>query len=671
MTFEQNLHRIFNEANEKFGFISQITFDLEDTIYKNLQSVYCLPLWRKAAPVDMPPDLDEIIKYVSYIDGIQVNNIIGFLYRPTTITPKDIIFTTKSIHIINTGETEYQEHIIPYEILSIPYISIKSLILDEDENTLEIYDINNKYFICDQEIWNMQAVYYFLEHTISISKNTFNINKKINEHENIHTKYHSTINSISPEFETSTIPGTIYSNVSSGMTVYGEEKFCAARGHGFAAERANHLYDKLSGHDAHIVGDSNIKDGPDRLVDGIYIQSKYCKTGSKCISECFKDNKYRYLNDDGTPMKVEVPSDKYDAALAAMRERIRRGEVPGVTNPDEAKNIVQKGHFTYEQVKNIAKAGTIESLTYDAVNGSIIAAYSFGITSVISFATSLWNGDNFDIALKKAVHNGISVFGTSFMTAIIAGQVTKAGLNRALVGVSDYLVKCMGNKGASLLANAFRSGKDIYGGAAMNSAAKLLRVNIITAAATIVVLSSVDIVNTFRGRISGAQLFKNVTTTVSSVAGGTAGWAGGAMAGAALGSCVPVIGNAAGAIIGGIIGSFCLGSAAACATSAIMDKFVEDDAKEMVDIIEKEFLHLAEDYLLNQHEVEMITAKLADCLTGDTLKDMFASSDRTKFAQSLLLPHIEDAVAHRNFIQLPDPDAMRHGLLLWCESQGR
>ena len=81
MTFEQNLHRIFNEANEKFGFISQITFDLEDTIYKNLQSVYCLPLWRKAAPVDMPPDLDEIIKYVSYIDGIQVNNIGNFENR--------------------------------------------------------------------------------------------------------------------------------------------------------------------------------------------------------------------------------------------------------------------------------------------------------------------------------------------------------------------------------------------------------------------------------------------------------------------------------------------------------------------------------------------------------------------------------------------------------------
>ena len=48
--------------------------------------------------------------------------------------------------------------------------------------------------------------------------------------------------------------GTVYGNVSSGATAYGEEKFHAARGHGFAAERANTLYDKYTGHDARILG---------------------------------------------------------------------------------------------------------------------------------------------------------------------------------------------------------------------------------------------------------------------------------------------------------------------------------------------------------------------------------------------------------------------------------
>ena len=62
-------------------------------------------------------------------------------------------------------------------------------------------------------------------------------------------------------------------------------------------------------------------------------------------------------------MQIEVPSDKYDAAVEAMQEKIKNGSVPGISDPEEAKNIVRKGHFTYEQAKNIAKAGTVESLT--------------------------------------------------------------------------------------------------------------------------------------------------------------------------------------------------------------------------------------------------------------------------------------------------------------------
>ena len=139
----------------------------------------------------------------------------------------------------------------------------------------------------------------------------------------------------------------------------------ASRGHGFAAEKANHLKDVVFGKDAKIVGGDNLKNGADRLVDGINIQTKYCKSGSKCISECFEDKVFRYLNSDGSPMQIEVPSDKYDSAVKAMENRIKEGQVAGITDPELAKEIVRKGAFTYEQVKNIAKFGTIESLTYD------------------------------------------------------------------------------------------------------------------------------------------------------------------------------------------------------------------------------------------------------------------------------------------------------------------
>lgn len=243
------------------------------------------------------------------------------------------------------------------------------------------------------------------------------------------------------------------------ITQYEEEKFHARQGHGFAAERANTLYDNFTGHDAEIVGDDNAKNGADRIVDGVYIQSKYCATGSRCINECFEEDgkgAFRYMI-DGKPMQIEVPSDKYDEALNAMEEKIRNGQVKGVNDPEEAKSIVRKGHFTYTQAKNIAEAGTVESLTYDAVNGAIIATSAFGVTAMITLATSIWNGEDFEDAVKIATYSGLKVGGTAFVTSILAAQLSKAGLNSALVGSSEAIVSMMGPKASEYLLCLFQS----------------------------------------------------------------------------------------------------------------------------------------------------------------------------------------------------------------------
>lgn len=449
-------------------------------------------------------------------------------------------------------------------------------------------------------------------------------------------------------FDESRMEGAIAGGVAAGT--YGqvnksfeEERFHAAQGHGFAAERANTLYDKITGHDAKIVGDDNVKNGADRIVDGVMIQSKYCQTGNKCISECFdKDGNFRYWN-NGKPMQIEVPADKYDAAVQAMEDKIRQGKLPGVTDPEEAKNIVRKGHFTYEQAKNIAKAGTVESLTYDAVNGVIIASSAFGVTAIITLATNLWNGEDFNKSLKLATCSGLKVGGTAFITTILAGQLSKAGLNSALVGSSEAIVAFMGPKASAVLINAFRSGSNIYGAAAMKSAAKLLRGNVITAGVTVVVLSSFDVANIFGGRISGKQLFKNLANTASTVGGGTAGWLGGAAVGSAI---LPGVGT----VVGGLIGSIAAGAGAGKLSDTVLGSFIEDDADEMVRIIQKVFEELAVDYLLTQKEAEKSVDRLGEKLDGKKLKDMFASKDRKKYARNLLIPIIENETKKRKHI---------------------
>lgn len=425
--------------------------------------------------------------------------------------------------------------------------------------------------------------------------------------------------------------------------LFDEEKFHGRQGHGFAAERANNLFDRLTGHDAKIVGDDNVKNGADRVVDGVFIQSKYCRTGAACVNECFDEKgNFRYLR-NGKPMQIEVPSDKYDAAVEAMKEKIRNGKVPGISDPNEAENIVRKGHFTYEQAKNIAKAGTVESLAYDSVNGVIIATSSFGVTAMITLAVNLWSGEDFEKSLKIATFSGMKVGGTAFITTVITSQLSKAGLNSALVGSSKAIVQLMGPKAAAALVNAFRSGSNIYGAAAMKSAAKLLRGNVITAGVTVIVLSSADVVNIFRGRISGKQLFKNVANTGTTVAGGTGGWLGGSALGSAI---LP----GPGTIIGGVIGSVFGGAAAGKTTNAILSRFIKDDADKMVEIIQKEFEKLAQDYLLNRNEAEKSVDRLGEVLNDKMLKDMFASSDREEYARKLLIPIIEKEVKKRKYI---------------------
>ena len=441
---------------------------------------------------------------------------------------------------------------------------------------------------------------------------------------------------------------------------YVEEKFHGARGHGFAAESANDLYDGFAGKDSRIVGGDNAKDGADRIVNGTNIQSKYCSSGSKCIRECFDGNRFRYLNPDGSPMQIEVPADKYDDALKAMQDRINKGQVPGGVK--DAREIVRKGNVTYEQAKNIAKAGTIESLTYDAASGIKIGAYSGGISAAITFAVSSWNGKSFDAALEDSIKTGLQVGGVAWASSILVGQMTKAGINSMLVAPSETIVSMIGSRASANLVNAFRSGSAIYGAAAMKSASKLLRGNVVTGIATVAIMSVGDVVNIFRGRISAAQLFKNVVNTSAGVAGGIGGWMGGAAAGAAIGSVVPVFGTAVGGFVGGLIGSFAGGTAASKVSQAVTDEFIEDDSKAMFKILEKEFAAVAVDYLLNKKETEAVAATLQSKLDGATLKDMYSASNQQKFARALIEQCAAPVARSRPKIHLPATTDYVNGL---------
>lgn len=219
-----------------------------------------------------------------------------------------------------------------------------------------------------------------------------------------------------------------YGVAESGQLYADNVTFGGRQGHGYAAEHANHLWDRSHLQDASIVGADNAKNGADRLVAGKQIQTKYCETGKGCINSCFQNGSFRYFNADGSPMQIEVPSDMHEDAVKAMGKAIQEGRIKGVSDPAEAENIVRKGNFTYDQARMIAKAGTVESLTYDAVNGIKLAGSAAGITAAITFALAIWNGEDFEMALKTACYSGLKIGGVAWVSGILASQIGRTGI---------------------------------------------------------------------------------------------------------------------------------------------------------------------------------------------------------------------------------------------------
>ena len=462
------------------------------------------------------------------------------------------------------------------------------------------------------------------------------------------------------------IAGIIASNSKIVGKLLSEYKFTNPNGHGFAAEQINSFIDNIHLKKSVVVGDNNVKNGPDRLLfdkkgNKIFIQDKYYKSASESVNACFdrETGVFRYYDSKNKPMQIEVPKDQYDDAIRAMEEKIKAGKVKGVKNPQKAKDIIRKGKVTYKQAVNIAKPMTVDSIKYDAKSGVITATCAVGISTVFNVAISCIQGESFDKALEDSALEGLKTGGEVFCISVISSQLSKTGLTKALKPSMDVVVKKLGPKVANSLANAFgRGAVEMTEEQAMNAASKILSSQIVVASVTFVVLSAGDIKDFFQGKISTKQLIKNLIVTGSGIAGGAAG----AIGGAALGSVIPGAGNAAGAIIG-FVGGVAGGAGASFGAEKLLENIYEDDAKEMYDIISQEFQELGNDYMISDNEANKITDKLQKKLEGDVLKDMYQSDDRKAFAKKLMTPLFDDQVKQRPHIKTPTTEEIRKGLL--------
>ncbi len=331
--------------------------------------------------------------------------------------------------------------------------------------------------------------------------------------------------------------------------MYSETKFYRnpSGGHGFAAESANNLNDKLKGKRAEITGIDNKKNGADRIIKRrntppLQIQDKYYRTATESVNSAFgEDGNYRYKTSDNSPMLLEVPSDQYDDAVKLFAKKIEDGKVPGITDPSKASEVIKKGSVTYEQARNITKAGNIDSLKYDAKNGVIVSTSAMGITFTMDFVLSTLNGNSIEDSLKSASLSSLKTGAMTEVIYVLSSQLAKANAATIFTPISQNVASVLGQNTSETLVSLFAADgtKTVTEDAVTN----ILNNQLLISAVVFTVLSTPDIIDCFNGIISSQELAIKLATIFGGVAGG------------ALGNLVvPGAGTTIGAIAGGTAG---------------------------------------------------------------------------------------------------------------------
>ena len=410
-------------------------------------------------------------------------------------------------------------------------------------------------------------------------------------------------------------------------------RYSTPTGHGFAAEDANNINDILRGMSSKVIGTSNELNGPDRVANGVFLQSKYYRSASETVAAAFDSNSgyYRYKG-----QVLEVPKDQWEDCVKFMHKRIEQGKVPGIKKSAKAEKMVRQGSVTYEQAKNIARAGNIDSLVFDAKTQVVTSISVFPISFAVIFAHSRWRGESVKDATMAALGCAALSGSTMILTGVVSAQLLRTGISAfgatsVRNGVQAISRTPAGREVVRRIATA-SLGKSVTGAAAVNHVSKLLRTNAITAAVAAVGTSTPDFYRAvFKRSISWQQFAKNTAINATGVATGTAGWIAGAAGGAAIGSVFPGPGTVAGGVIGGIAGSLGAGIGGTTAAKFLADKFVKDDSERLIARLQAEIEQLAFKYMLTEDELEHVIAKIGQTINPKWLRRMFKQKDQSIF----------------------------------------
>lgn len=420
-----------------------------------------------------------------------------------------------------------------------------------------------------------------------------------------------------------------------------------SQGHGFAAENANNMIDKIKGKDATVIGGDNAKNGADRLVDGELIQTKYYATAARSVGAGFdgQGGDYKYLTETGEPMALEVPSDQYNKAVAVMEGKIREGKVPGISNPADAEKLVVKGSVTYDQARNITRFGTVESLSYDLAEGAVVGLSAAGISFGITVATCYLQDKDKSVALKAGLIQGAKTFGKT--TTVFVGVQQLHRLDAVQSTLKNIDIQNL----SPSLRNFVQKGTGTTSTAGANSA---LRGTVLTTVVVIAVTTGPDLLKLVRGRISSGQFVKNLAVVSTGAVGGVAG----SFAGGAILSPLGPVGIMAGRVVGGMVGS----AVTSLAAKHLTNKLIEDDRDLIMTIIIQQIEYQVGVFMLTADEIENLNENLQLVISDTVIEKIFASKDdRIAAANLIVKPIVVGIVKQRPVLTYSLEDISKEG----------
>lgn len=391
----------------------------------------------------------------------------------------------------------------------------------------------------------------------------------------------------------------------------------------------------------------------------VQIQTLYRNSGAECVQDCFdeKTGRFKYLNADGSPMQLEVPSDKYFEAINVFKDKIRKYRVPATYNEKDAYKYIRRGKVTYRQALELCRGGNIKSLIEK--NGKISCSFPLGLSFLVTYNMRyIESGDKKD-ALNAALAAGMQIFGTSFMGHVLDSQMELPELRKQFIPVSTYLVQSLGYKTTQNIVNAIRSasGREIMSGVvATRQLTKVLQSNVVTSVLTFVIFSIPDTFDMFSQKISGAQYTKNMLSllgTMATAGGGTlVASIGAAKIGAATGTVItPGIGTVigiGGGLVGGVIGG--------TAVKVLGDKTREDDSVILSRMFNGIVLNLIYDYMLQEPEIDMLIDRLNTIKPKafkKLFKELIAEKEQEKKIVGFIWQFFEEIIQNRPVIEEP------------------